>query len=54
MANPISPQAIKQAVDIAIAAVTGQNGHNIGNGDAVAEFVEVVAKKINDLQNGTY
>jgi hypothetical protein len=43
-------EAVDQAVEIAKAAVPMQAGSLISTPDAVAKFIEVVAKKINDLK----
>ena len=42
--------AVDQAVEIAKAAVPMQAGSLISSPDAVAKFIEVVAKKISDLR----
>ena len=47
---PISDNSIHQAVEIAKVAVAAQNGNSIGHGDAVAEFIETVARKIEELK----
>jgi hypothetical protein len=47
---PLTDDAVKLAVEITIASVPLSSGTWIANPDAVAKFVEVVAKKINELK----
>jgi hypothetical protein len=50
----INEATIKMAVEITKVAVapTGPGTHHIGNQDAVAKFLEVVANKLEDLRIG--
>jgi len=48
----IRDDAVDQAVKIAIAAVPMGSGSWISNPKAVAEFIEAVAKKIEELKTG--
>lgn len=48
--SAVNPESIKMAVEITVAAVPMQSSSLIGNPDAVAKFIEVVAKKIHELE----
>ncbi len=51
MANPMSNDTIGMAVEIAKAGMPIATGTMILNPDAVAKFIDVVAKKIHELKN---
>jgi hypothetical protein len=46
------PDAVKDAVEIAKAAIPMQSGSWIPDPNSVATFIETVAKKIHDLRTG--
>lgn len=48
----IRDEAVDQAVRVAIAAVPMSTSSWIGNPEAVAKFIEAVAKKIEELKSG--